>query len=721
MALEIRIPQLAYTGSSTAKGWVQVSVTPTANSLLGFNASSVPANVTIGAGLALAGNVLSATNSGSVTSVGLSMPTGFSVANSPVTSTGTLAVTTTLNGIVYGDGANALAAVTIGSGLTFVGGTLSATGAGGTVTSVSVVTANGVSGSVATATTTPAITLTLGAITPTSVNGLTISTTTGTLTITNGKTFSVSNTLTLAGTDGSALDVGTGGTLGSAAFTAASAYEVPLTFSTGLTRAANTITVNTSQNIATLSNLTTNGLVTTSGGVGTLGVTVPGAGILTALGVDVGSAGAPVLFNGAGGTPSSIVLTNGTGLPTILVADTTSTTCQVALFESATGELAPKTDGALTYNASSGVLTAVGFVGGLVGNVIGIASTATILQNARTIGGVSFNGSANIVPTTIVVADTTDSTCFVGLWESATGDLLPKTDAGLTYDASTGTLSVGGDLSVTGDMTVTDLNVTNLTISGTITGVIDVPNGGTGRATSTTAYGLIAAGTTATGAHQTLAAGATTEILVGGGASALPVWTTATGSGAPVRATSPTLVTPALGTPSSGTLTNCTGLPASGIAAGVLGGNITLGESTGQILLDPALSADGTWSGISETGTAGATLAFGDLCYFAVADSRWELADADAESTAGPVMLGICVLAAASDGDPTVMLRYGKVRADAAFPTLTVGAPAYASTTTGDIQVAQPSGTDDVIRVVGHAVTADVLMFNPSGDWMTHT
>src|SRR5689334_9635385 len=43
---------------------------------------------------------------------------------------------------------------------------LTATGAGGTVTSVSVTTANGVSGSVATATTTPAITLTLGAITP---------------------------------------------------------------------------------------------------------------------------------------------------------------------------------------------------------------------------------------------------------------------------------------------------------------------------------------------------------------------------------------------------------------------------------------------------------------------------------------------------------------------------------------------------------------------------
>ncbi len=48
--------------------------------------------------------------------------------------------------------------------------------------------------------------------------------------------------------------------------------EVPLTFSTGLTRSVNTVTVNTSQNIATLSNLTTNGFVKTGGSAGTLSV-----------------------------------------------------------------------------------------------------------------------------------------------------------------------------------------------------------------------------------------------------------------------------------------------------------------------------------------------------------------------------------------------------------------------------------------------------------------
>lgn len=89
-----------------------------------------------------------------------------------------------------------------------------AAGNAGTVTSVSVVTANGVSGSVATATTTPAITLTLGAITPTTVNGLTITTSAGgTLTILGGKTLTNNNNLTFNGTDGSAVQFGTGGTV----------------------------------------------------------------------------------------------------------------------------------------------------------------------------------------------------------------------------------------------------------------------------------------------------------------------------------------------------------------------------------------------------------------------------------------------------------------------------------------------------------------------------
>lgn len=52
----------------------------------------------------------------------------------------------------------------------------------------------------------------------------------------------------------------------------------------------------------------------------------------------------------------------------------------------------------------------------------------------------------------------------------------------------------------------------------------------------------------------------------------------------------------------------------------------------------------------------------------------------------------------------------------------TPGAPLYVDiTTAGQIVASQPTGTDDVIRVIGWAVTADVIYFNPSADYITHT
>lgn len=61
------------------------------------------------------------------------------------------------------------------------------------------------------------------------------------------------------------------------------------------------------------------------------------------------------------------------------------------------------------------------------------------------------------------------------------------------------------------------------TLTAYTSGGTDVPvaDGGTGRSTSTTAYGIIAAGTTATGAHQTISPGTSGQFLKSAGASAL--------------------------------------------------------------------------------------------------------------------------------------------------------------------------------------------------------
>ncbi|HTE22310.1 MAG TPA: hypothetical protein VK674_04695 [Candidatus Limnocylindria bacterium] len=115
------------------------------------------------------------------------------------------------------------------------------------------------------------------------------------------------------------------------------------------------------------------------------------------------------------------------------------------------------------------------------------------------------------------------------------------------------TLDVGTDVvTLTGSQTLTNKTLTTPTISATgftnaqhahaaansggvipianTSGTLTVARGGTGRITSTTAYGIIAAGTTATGVHQTLATGSAGQILKSNGAAALPTFQTGAGA-----------------------------------------------------------------------------------------------------------------------------------------------------------------------------------------------
>ena len=81
----------------------------------------------------------------------------------------------------------------------------------------------------------------------------------------------------------------------------------------------------------------------------------------------VGGSGQVLQTSDTSGTLAWTTISAGT--PTaITVADTTDTTSYVALFESATGDLGPKTDAGITYNAGTGMLTATGFTGPLTGN-----------------------------------------------------------------------------------------------------------------------------------------------------------------------------------------------------------------------------------------------------------------------------------------------------------------------------------------------------------------
>jgi microcystin-dependent protein len=109
------------------------------NTIYYRSADSTWTAVTVGTGLSFSSGTLTATGgSGTVTSVGITAPAaGISVSGSPVTTSGNmtlalandLAALEALSGtdtIYYRSGADTWSAVTIGSGLTFIGGTLDA-------------------------------------------------------------------------------------------------------------------------------------------------------------------------------------------------------------------------------------------------------------------------------------------------------------------------------------------------------------------------------------------------------------------------------------------------------------------------------------------------------------------------------------------------------------------------------------------------------------------
>ena len=241
---------------------------------------------------------------------------------------------------------------------------------------------------------------------------------------------------------------------------------------------------------------------------------------------------------------------------TITVADeSTDTTCFPLFVTAATGDLGPKTASGLTFNSSTDVLSGT-FAGALTGNVTGNASgssgsctgnaaTATALETARNIGGVSFDGTGNInlpgvntsgnqdtsgtaaIATTVTVADeSSDTACNVLFTTAATGNLGPKSGTNLTFNSSSGLLTATGFAgALTGNASTataleTARNIGGVSFDGT--GNIDLPgvNSAGNQNTSGTAAGLsatLAVGSGGTGATSLTANG----VLIGNGTSAV--------------------------------------------------------------------------------------------------------------------------------------------------------------------------------------------------------
>ena len=256
--------------------------------------------------------------------------------------------------ILYGNGSGGFSNVTVGSGLSFAGGTLSSAGGSGTVTSV-------------------AQSFTGGII---SVSGSPI-TTSGTL------------ALTVAGTSGGIPYFSSGTTWASSAALAANALVVgggagaaPATITTG-TGVVTALGVNTGSAGAFVVNggalgTPSSGTLTNATGLPvSTGVSGLGTGVATALAVNTGSAGAFVVNGGALGTPSSGTLTNATGLPL-----TTGVTGTLPVANGGTGATTLTANNVILGNGTS----AVQFVApGTNGNVL--TSNGTTWTSAAAGGG----------------------------------------------------------------------------------------------------------------------------------------------------------------------------------------------------------------------------------------------------------------------------------------------------------------------------------------------
>jgi len=142
-----------------------------------------------------------------------------------------------------------------------------------------------------------------------------------------------------------------------------------------------------------------------------------------------------------------------------------------------------------------------------------------------------------------------------------------------------------------------------------------------------------------------------------------------------------------------------------------LGGD--LDTNTKNILFAKTSATDYSSNGdIVKIGTGSTTQ--GALHYLN-SSGGWTLADADATGTAGGVLLA---LALGTDPDVDGMLLRGMFTLD--HDPGTIGEELYVSTTAGDITSTAPSGTGDIVRVVGYCLDSanGQIWFNPSNDFI---
>ena len=144
-----------------------------------------------------------------------------------------------------------------------------------------------------------------------------------------------------------------------------------------------------------------------------------------------------------------------------------------------------------------------------------------------------------------------------------------------------------------------------------------------------------------------------------------------------------------------------------------LTGTLSLNEQT--ILVDAVLTSDHTWTGLTQSITAGEELTFGETAYLK-SDGKYWLIDADVEATSkGKLVMATATISADGTGIVLLPSEMSFIRDDSTteWTVTSAGDEMYLSLTAGEL-TNDVSGytTLDIVRICGHMETATVLAFN---------
>ena len=515
---------------------------------------------------------------------------------------------------------------------------------------------------------------------------------------------------------------------------------------TGLTAASAVIGVDAAQTqITSVGTIATGTWEATDVGVAHGGT---GASTLTANGVLIGN-GTSAITSVAMATKGHILIGDGSGNPKmlgvgsndqVLVADSGETT---GVKWAAAASSATALDDIATGDGAASLVTTVGNI-----TIDAQANDADVIIKVDDAGAaitaVTFDGSdaGNALFVNDIKLNSDSAVLSLGADDDAT--LTHDGTTGLTVAANPFEVDSGGNITLdahTGIFIFQDANTEVLRItegnSGDVTikletnakDLIFTDNGdATGLTIKDAAAGIVVPGEVMT-TKISFTDGDDAMTIADGGGVTFPVSIDITGSAGIILENDETITNSTNGTisfsggiavPDAGNIGSASDLDAIAISSG---GVVTFSQSVDHALdahFDSS-PADETVSGITATFTAGEDLVRGEVVYFKAGDSKMWKAVASAAGTMPVAAMAAADISADAAGK---FLLFGFLQDNGTFPSYTVGADLYApeaETSSENVpEEAAPDSDGDFVQLVGYAVTANSVFFNPDQTIIEH-